>query len=140
MSKELDDIKRGLRVFSEQYGPAAILPAEVVAVNQAEATVHIRFSDDTEIEDARLKSVVTGDEGFYSLPAVGSIVQVARIENSEEVIVVAMSSVDKIVLKKGTDTMGKIIDDLFAEILKIYAPMNKPAIRLIQQRAQQLLK
>ena len=78
-----------------KVGPVAIAPATVLKVN-SDATVHIRFSDDSEIEDARLKSVIKEGNQFLILPANGSIVQVARIENSDEYVIIAVEEITEI--------------------------------------------
>lgn len=101
MSKDFDDIKTQMQVFSAKHGPASILPATVLAVNDDD-TIVIEFSDESQVDDARLKSVVKNGNKFLLVPAVGSIVQVARIENSDEYIVVAVDEISKLQVKIDT--------------------------------------
>lgn len=126
--------------FSAQFGPSVIIPAEVVSVNTNDDTVHVRFSDEAEIDDVRLKSIVQNGNKFLLIPKVGSIVQVARIENSDELIVVAVDEITELLLvigtvkasidatgflfEKGNETLKKLLDDLIAQILLLTVPTN----------------
>src|SRR6266542_73413 len=123
-----EQTKREFIKFTSKYGPAAIVPATVIEVNDDD-TVHVQFSDDSEIDDVRLKSVVKDDNKFLLIPKVNSIVQVGRIENSDEYLVIAVEEITEVkmiidtvsvsvdnsgfLFQKGTETMKKLIDDLF---------------------------
>ncbi|RYZ21647.1 MAG: hypothetical protein EOO10_22270 [Chitinophagaceae bacterium] len=138
MALENEQIKEQLTNFSSKHGPAAIVPAEVVLVNEEEATVHVRFSDDSEIEDVRLKAVVTGAEGFYCLPVAGSQIQVARIENSDEYVVVAFSDIDKIVMVKGEVSLKSILNLIIEACQQIVVMQgnNPNYAKLVQAKTQ----
>jgi hypothetical protein len=138
MNKEQDDINREFENFSRRHGPAAIVPAEVISVNEDEATVHIKFSDDSEIDDARLKSVISDDAGIYALPSVGSTIQVARIENSDEYIVVAMDKVEKVVIKNDGSSLKEILNLIIEAVQKIMVMQgnNPDFIKLAQAKTK----
>jgi hypothetical protein len=155
MDKTQEETKKELAKFAGHYGPAAVLPATVLSVNDDD-TVEIEFSDGAVVDDARLKSVVKDGNKFLLVPAVNSIVLVAKIENSDEYYVIAVDEITEVLavigntkvqvnatgllFERGNDTLGKVLQDLIAEVLKIYAPMNKPVIAQIKLRADQLLK
>jgi hypothetical protein len=107
MSLELQQIKEQLGDFASKYGPKAIVPAIVLAVN-TDDTIKVAFSDDSEIDDVRLKSVVKDGNKVLLIPAVASTVMVARIENSDEFIVIAVDEVSKLVTV--IDTVRQEID------------------------------
>jgi len=85
MNKDTQQIKESLSRFAEKYGPAAIMPAKVVAVSDDD-TVTIEMLGVT-VEDVRLRSVVKPGGRIVLIPAINIIVQIARIENSDEFIV-----------------------------------------------------
>jgi hypothetical protein len=87
-----EDIKNQFSTFSGKFGPAAILPASVLAVND-DNTAKVQFSDDSIVDDARLRSVVKDGNYFLLIPKENSIVQVARIENSDEYLVIAVEEI-----------------------------------------------
>jgi hypothetical protein len=87
-------IKDQFLKVAAKVGPDVILPATVLNVNDDD-TLHVQFSDDSEIDDVRLRSVVKDGNRFVILPAVGSTVQVARIENSDEYVVIAVEDITK---------------------------------------------
>lgn len=124
MSRDLEDIKTQMTDFSKKFGPSVIVPAIVFAVN-ADDTIHVIFSHGAEIEDARLKSVVKAGNKFLLIPKIGSVVQVAKIENSDEYLVIAVDEITEViyvidgvqfsfdengfVIKKGTDTVKDVL-------------------------------
>lgn len=91
-----EQIKVELAKFSDKHGPAAIVPATVLAINNDD-TVHVQFSDDSEIDDVRLRSVVKAGDKVLLIPKVGSIVQVAKIENSDEYLIIAVEEITDVV-------------------------------------------
>jgi len=96
MSKELDQIREGLEQFSAKRGPAAIIPAVVKTVNEDDNTIAVVFSDEVQIDDVRLRSVVKSGNKTVRFPKVESVVLVGCIENSDEYVCIAMEEVDKV--------------------------------------------
>lgn len=166
MSKDIQDIGRALSDFSSKYGPASILPAEVLQVN-GDDTISVRLSDGVEIEDVRLRSVVKVGNKVLLIPKVGSIVQIARIENSEEFLVIAVEEITSVLfiigtarfevdqagflIKKGAESLGKLVADLLDAILsERHNTMYGPTVSLtpdsqlkfnqLKTRAANLLK
>ena len=111
MSKENEDIKLELAKFAGQFGPEIIVPATVLEVN-ADNTLKIEFSDESTVDDARLKSVVKDGNKVLFIPKVDSIVQVARIGNSDEYLVIAVEEIDEVVYIIG-DYQFKMTDEGF---------------------------
>lgn len=154
--RDIEEIKNAFEKFSGKHGPKVIVPAEVLSVNEDELMVAVRFGNDAEVDDVRLKSVVKNGNHFVLLPVVGSIIQVARIENSDEYVVIAVDEItavrckvdnaefkidqDGFTLQQGDDSLGKVLQDLIEQILLIYAPKNTAAIQLIKDRADQFIK
>ena len=151
-AQELFDLLRGMN-----KAEATVLPGIVQDVNDDD-TIDVEV-DGLVYYEVRLKaSVASGLKGIKPKPAVGSVVVMERLgdERSAEYQVVLYSELTEysieianakllmdaggFQLKKGNDTLAKVFDDLIAEILTIYAPMNKPAITQIKLRAAQLLK
>ncbi len=97
MNKEDADIKTQLKHFAAQFGPASILPAVVMAVNEDD-TIQIKFSDESTIEDCRLKSVVKDGNKVLLIPAVASNVLVGRIDNSDEYVVLSIDEISRLLL------------------------------------------
>lgn len=106
MSLTAEQIKDEFGSFAAKFGPAVILPATVTAVNEND-TIALLFSDDSTVDDARLKAVVNDGNKVLFIPAVGSNVLVAKIENSEEYIVIAVDEISDIIY---------VIDDVQYEI------------------------
>lgn len=120
MSLENEQIKEQLSAFASRFGPNVILPATVTNVNDND-TVAVEFSDGSTVDDARLKSVVKAGNKMILTPSVGSVVLVAKIENSDEYIVIAVDEIIDIIyvidevqyeisaegflIKKGTDNL-----------------------------------
>jgi hypothetical protein len=97
-------IKDQLNNIAGKIGPAAIVPATVLSLNSD--TVHIQFSDGSEIEDCRLKSVVKDSNHFFLLPAIGSTVLAGKIENSDEYVVIAVDEITDIIGLVGNVTLS----------------------------------
>jgi len=165
MSKDTQQIKESLSMFAGKYGPAAIRPATVVAVNDDD-TVNVEASG-LVIEDVRLRSVVKPGGKVLLIPAIGSIVQIASIENSDEFIVIAVEEISKFILiigtskfdmddagflvKKDNEDLLSIVSDLIdASVNAIYNTTNGPTtgmmpasttvFNLIKTRFNNLLK
>lgn len=156
MSRELDDIKTQLSHFASKYGPATIVPATVLVVN-ADDTVQIEFSTGAVVDDARLRSVVKEGNRFVLVPKEGSIVQVGKIENSDEYLVIGVEEITQVrcqvdttafrvdaegfLLKKGDDSLQKLIEDLFGAISRMVFTTNVgPTIKLVNQPEFDALK
>lgn len=164
MSRENEDIKDELGKFSSRFGPKIILPATVRAINNDD-TIAIEFSDDSTVDDARLKSVIKDGNKVLLIPKVGSIVLVAKIENSDEYLVVAVEEITEqriqigtvtfkitdegFLIQKGGETLKKIFDDLLEEIKKLTVntnvgpssvPINILAFETIKTRVNNFLQ
>lgn len=101
---DTDQIKEALKTFAEKYGPAALIPAIVTAINTND-TIAVKLSDDVLIDDVRLKSVVKTGTKFIVKPALNSNVLIGRIENSEEFILVSADEIDEVRIEINTITL-----------------------------------
>ena len=164
MSKDLEDIKDQLGKFAAKHGPTAIIPVTVTAINEDD-TVAVEFSDDSVIDDVRLRSVVKDGNKVLIIPTVGSVVLVGRIENSEEYVVLAVEEISEIkyvigdttfsmtdagfLIQRGTETNKKLLQDILSRIEELTVPtntgpsgvpLNKAAFTAIKNRVQNLFR
>ena len=100
-------IKDQLGEFSKQFGPAAIMPAVVTAVN-ADSTVSVEFSDGSTVEDVRLKSIVKEGNQFLLIPKIGSCVLIGKIQNSDEYVLLVVDEITEV--KSVIDSVTQSID------------------------------
>ncbi len=121
MDAKTDEIRTQLTSFVKNQHHYSIVSATVTAINDDD-TVAIVLADGNPVEDARLKSIVLNSlTKAIIVPAVGSQVLLASIENSGEYVVIAESEIQEIVskindanysltsdgflIKKGNDTL-----------------------------------
>ena len=135
MSRDIEHIKRELMAFSGRYGPAAILPATIKTVND-DTTVSVELSNGEPVEDVRLKSVVKDGNQFLLIPSVGSIVQIGRLEDSEEYIIVAVDEVSSVQLVIGS---VKLEADDAGFIIEKGASSLKELINLVIEAVEQIV-
>jgi hypothetical protein len=149
MSAENEQIKSEFEKFATRFGPKTIVPATVLEVN-ADDTIKVQFSDDSEVDDCRLKAVVKAGNKVLLIPAVGSIVLIGKIENSDEYIVLAVDEVSEFailvedvrfsvdnsgfLMQKQTDTLKQVLTLIVQSILKIIVLQGtNPDIAKLQQ-------
>lgn len=133
-----------------------IIPGTVQQVDEETGTLIVQTAEGLKIEDVRLRSVIGDNDGVMVIPQKDSSVLMARINDSNNFVVISMEKVDKIKyflsdkymemdkdglqVSAGDDTLKKCLDDLLDEIITIYAPMNKAAFTDIKQRLAKILK
>ncbi len=111
-----------------------------------------------EYEGVQLSATLEGLKGLKVYPKVGSDVVVERFSDDTQAVrlfselesfkveigTTSFELTDLIEIKKGNETLLKIIQDIISEVSKIFpssgTPPNIPALTLISQRAAQLLK
>ena len=96
MTQRTEDIRRKL---SEMFkGVDQVFQATIKEVNEDEFTCTVVFDDELEYADVRLRAIIDSEKkGFCFIPKVESIVQVARIGNSDQLYVALFSEIDKII-------------------------------------------
>lgn len=102
--KENEQIKNELSAFAARFAPPVLFPATVLSYNDADETVSVKIGNAT-IDDVRLRSVIKSGNKIVFIPKVGSIVQIASINNSRQFIVMAVEEIDKEVVMIGTVKM-----------------------------------
>lgn len=136
---------------------AVNLLAKVIKVDRQENTCDVvPVNGAAELLDVRLRADDGTKDGQIIYPKVGSLVLIAPIDNDKAAYFVAMfSEVEEVcciidntrliagkngvTIAKDKDGLKEALTDLINEILKIYAPMNKPAIVKIQTRIKNIL-
>jgi hypothetical protein len=127
-------IKEQFINLASKVGPSVIMPATVLTVNND--AVHVRFSDGSEIEDARLKSVIKDGNHLLFIPSTNSTVLVARIDNSDEYVIVAVDEIKEI-KSQLNDVLLSINADGF--LLKKENASLKELIKLIIEAVQAIV-
>ncbi|RAJ75536.1 hypothetical protein CLV59_109150 [Chitinophaga dinghuensis] len=157
MSKQINDIAQAMASFSSRFGPLTILPAKAGEFNEEDNTIKVLLDSGLEIPDARLKSVVKGGGKVILVPVKDSVVQIARIENSDEFIVVAVDEVSQVLycidktvmkmdskgylLKKDDETLRKIMDDLLDGIMNMrFTTQSGPTVNLVNRTTFEQIK
>jgi hypothetical protein len=155
MSKQQSQLIEGLRNLSKEK--ATIIPAQVLKSDKAKGTIEVVTFEGLKIPNVRLRSVIEEDDkGLLIFPAEKSSVLIARINKSDNYIVVSIQEPEMITctigekyleldkdgleVSAGNDSLKKCLDDLLDEIITIYAPMNKAAFTAIKDRLAKLLK
>jgi hypothetical protein len=160
-----EEIRKKLKGMATANGSTTML-AKVKSVDDAEFTCVLEDDDNAELtyEDVRLRPVLDGAESFTLFPKVGTWVLAIRIEEDNDWMIIAAGEVDKVrmkcgtseleikngfLIKKGSETMKKIMDDLFTAIQALTVntnvgpssvPINSGTFAAIKVRADNLLK
>jgi hypothetical protein len=103
---EVEEIKKLFEQASKRFGPAQVLPVKVISVNGTELTAAVEFSDGSNMDDVRLKAVIKEGDHYVMLPVVGSYALVARIENTDEYLLLAADEVSDVVAVMGEIEYG----------------------------------
>ena len=115
MSERTEAIrKKILEMFS---GNDQVFPVTIKSVDEDEFTCTVLFDGELEYTDVRLRSIIDSDkQGFCFIPTVGSMVQVGRIADSEQLFVALFSEVDKVLMNSGS--LEVIVDQSKVEVKK----------------------
>jgi hypothetical protein len=155
MSRQQSQLIEGLRNLSKEK--STIIPAQVEMSDKKKGTIDVVTFEGLKIPNVRLRSVIADDEkGALIFPVDKTSVLIARINKSDNYVVISMEQPemikcrvgekyleldkDGLELSAGDDTLKKCMDDLLDEIITIYAPMNKAAFTAIKDRLAKLLK
>ncbi len=155
MSRQQAQLIEGLRNLGMEK--ATIIPAQVETSDKAKGTIDVITFEGLKIPNVRLRSVIEEDDkGMLTFPAEKTSVLIARINKSNNYVLISMQEPEMIKCKvgekyleldkdglevsAGDDTLKKCLDDLLDEIITIYAPMNKAAFTAIKDRLAKLLK
>lgn len=101
MSRDQDQIKEELDLFASRRGPANLVAAKVISVNETESTVEVELDGGGKIDDVQLRSIVKSGDKLVVIPKTNSIVLMASINKSEEYYVVAIEEPEKILIRRG---------------------------------------
>lgn len=168
-----EEIRKALAKFSSNYGPQNTMLATVESVDEGEFTCILKDDDNDELiyEDVRLRPVLDGNESVTVFPKVGTWALAVRIEEDEQWMVIACGEADKIssladteikskvgtseftiddgfLIKKGSETLKEIMDDLLEGIQQLTVntnvgpssvPINIATFVAIQARVANLL-
>lgn len=154
MSRKTAELINAFRKLA--HTETVIIPGTVQEVDEKKGTLIVQTTEGLNIEDVRLRAVIGDNDGVMVIPQAKSSVLMARINNSNNFVVISVEKVDKIKyflpdkylemdkdglqVSAGNDTLKKCLDDLLDEIITIYAPMNKAAFTDIKQRLAKILK
>lgn len=119
--------------------PATVWQCKVLRVN-GDNTIDVDY-DGIELSDVLLQSITGSASGQLKTPAVNSIVLISKVDPARnEFYVLADSELDAwqckvdnsevklstapILIKRGSETMGSILNELINQIKLIYAPKD----------------
>ena len=94
-------IREGLKALSALYGPDAIIPVTVKAVNTTDFTCDCQSDDQADILAVLYKNFSDGNIDLVMQPAVNSRVWIGRISDSDEWIMLKPGTLDKVIIKVG---------------------------------------
>jgi hypothetical protein len=135
--KQAKELANAIRNIGKVEDPVFV--ATVKAVDKNKDVVDVEYND-FELGEIRLQAVVKANsKGIKFYPVIDSVVIVQRLGNRGEFFITLYSEVEQVVMevgstkfdikdgvliKNGTETLKKILDDLIAEIQKITVPTN----------------
>jgi hypothetical protein len=131
-----EEIRQLLDERSSRVGPSPTMLATVQSVDTAEATC-VLYDEETDLEyyDVRLRPVIDDKESFTIFPKKGSWCLAARIENTDEWMVLACSEADKwrlkidnsvveqdatgLLIQKQSDTLRQALELIIQAVMKV---------------------
>jgi len=105
-------IMEGLKKLAASYGPEAIIPVNVVAVDENEFTCDCITDDDITVPGVLFKSVSGGEIDLVIQPAVGSRCYIGRVSDSDEWIMIKAGEISSIRIKIGTTRLNLSADGI----------------------------
>lgn len=150
-----EEARRKTKELAAQFGPDVADEATVITVNDSDYTVDVRLDNGGKYYDCQLRAIIGGEKSIDVLPKNGTRVLVCRIAEGEYYILAADEidsyritvgtselkiKADGITVKRDTETLKKILDDLLDTILTIGAYKDTASLTQIKQRINNLLK
>lgn len=154
MDKKEQEIRANLKRIASEHAPDFLFDGIVVEVDAENYLVDVELDTGGVIYECRLRAIATGNKSIDILPKEGSAVVIAKISDDDYLVLTCdeiddirlsaagyeiQANANGIAIRKGGESLNKILSDLVDEILKIYAPMNKPGLGAIKQRVGNLL-
>ncbi len=116
MNERTEAIRKKIQELFESEDQ--VFPVAVKKVNEDEFTCTVLFDDELEYTDVRLRSIIDPDkQGFAFIPTVGSMVQVGRVANSEQLFVALFSDIDKIIFVSPEQKTSLLITEQKIEMI-----------------------
>ncbi|MFC0514532.1 hypothetical protein ACFFGT_09980 [Mucilaginibacter angelicae] len=150
---ELNKLRRSFVKLAHAGGPVSFHDAVVVAVDQDAFTCDVLL-DEAEVYGVRLRAVMSDRKSIDVLPVAGSPVVIGKLADDDYIVIacdqIAMYRIttgntvlrvdaEGLLVSKGGDTLGKILNDLVRGVLSIAAPKDVPAITELIERINDLL-
>lgn len=149
-----EEARRKTKELAAQFGPDVADEATVFAVNETDYSVDVRLDNGGVYYDCQLRAIIGGEKSIDVLPKNGTRVLVCRIAEGEYYILAADEidsyritvgtselkiKADGITVKRDTETLKKILDDIIGKIISIGAYKDVPGLISIKQRINNLL-
>lgn len=161
-----EEIRRLLKEHAEKFGPAPTMLLIVQSINEDELTCTLVDDDNDQLiwEGVPLRPVLDGNQSVSLIPKVGTWAVVIRLESEDNWMALAFGEIQKLIIKtedsrfeidqgflvkRGDDTLQKVISDLIDEIKAITVntntgpssvPINQAALAAIKTRANTILR
>jgi len=162
-----DELGKELGDFLKNRVGEGIIPAKVIAVDEANFVVDVRDVQGNDIYDVRFRAGQDGDDHIILLPAPNSWVLIGRLSRGESWAVLMVSEVQKVsvsvglsafevdedgtLIQRGAETLKSIVTDLLTalELLTVTCaapgapstpPLNLASFTALKTRVNNLLK
>ena len=157
-------IRQALEDIAKRHAPPVTNIAKVKSVNENAGTCVLVDEDNLELNDVRLRPVISDNKSRLEVPEVNSYVMAVRIEDGDEWMIIACDKIAKVIYTVGTITfelsdkvkiecngenLATLMNDFFTAILassyvtpsgNTTALVNAVQFQQLQTRFQSLLK
>lgn len=149
-----EQIRQAIRRLGETG--AATMAGRAGSLDETAGTITLIDDGDVEVPGVRLRPVLDGLKSLTILPKPGTWCLAVRIEGEESWMLMAAGEWDGwkvktgtaeweqdaqgFLMKKGSDELGQLMQDLIDQILLIYAPKDVAGLNALKVRFQNLLK
>lgn len=150
-----EQIKEALQRIAKSFAPDMIFEGVVTAIDPEQYLVDVELDSGGDLFECRLRATAGSTKSIDVLPAEGSAVILAKI-NEDEYLILACDEITEYritvgqvvykindtghLIEKGDETLKKILNDLVDQVLKIYAPKDVPGLTAIKLRINNLLQ
>lgn len=150
----IDKLRSEFLRQAHKGGPMALYDAEVIAVDDSAYTCDVLLNG-VELNEVRLRAVISDNQSIDTLPAVGAQVVIGKM-GEDDYIVIACDQItsqrvtvggvvftidaEGTLISKEDETLKKILTDLVTAVISIGAPKDVGTLTGLLTRINNLLK